>query len=227
VEAPDTDQAAAALVEWVTYRDVPSGRTLACLQNALKGIGRIDALVSGLHRIFIETGQWKIAQHLALIFENQDYSVHAMYFAHKACILSGGDPLARLMLAKVVWMRRLPLAVLYETTIARLQARRTKDRRLRRLLQTTIADLNLKAHSYMKDEAGMRRYLRYLLHTPGGATDAVLQLLFGARSIGAEDLCQLAARTLAPMYEAFGGRAQGAIALGVRRAFLQLLGARL
>ena len=225
-EADSTDLAAGLLVEWATYRDAPSPKTLTSLQEALRQIGRVDALVPGLRKEFVETGQWKIAQHLALLLENQGYSVHAMYFARQAVHRSAGDPIARLMVAKVVWMRRLPTAVFYETDILRVQARRIKNRGRRRLLQAEIAGLNLKAHAYLGNEAAMRRWLPLLLRAGTGSADLALQLLFGAHTDNAQDLRQLAARTLSPHIEAFGGRAQALIRLGVRSAFLNVLRGR-
>jgi hypothetical protein len=215
-----------SVVEWAAYRDAPSPQTLSGLRKALIQVGQIDAMLPSLHKLFIETGNWKIAQHIALLFEARDCSVHAMYFAHQAVLRSGGDPLARLMVAKVTWMRRLPMAVFYATGILRAQVRRIKNRGRRRPLQVEIAELNLKAHSYLGNEAAMRRWLQLLLRAGTGSTDVALQLLFGARTAHTQDLHQLAARTLSPCIQAFGGRAKALIELGVRSAFLNVLRGR-
>jgi hypothetical protein len=215
-----------SLPEWKSYKDDPTGETLAALNLALAKVGQSSVLASVLHRLFIEDGNWKVAQHLALLLEQSGYAVHAMYFAHRARQLSGGDVFARMLFAKILWIRRLPTAILYETTVLRVQVRRLRDRARRRILQREIAELNVQAFAYLKDAESSRRWLNFLRFGGSIALATAVQVLLGFREPGNEDLFNWAAITLAARYEGYGGRVRAGIQLGVRRGFIRLLGSR-
>jgi hypothetical protein len=213
------------LPEVDAYKAAPSQETLGAMVLALNGVRRGDAMLPVLHRLFLDTGQWKIAQHLALALHEKDYAVHAMYFAHVAGGLSGGDPFTRLIKAKVLWLRRLPNAVVYETAILRAQARRLRDRRRRHLLQREIAELNILAHAYTNESQSTRDWLRFIYKNGTVSIRTALQIVLGFRT-GADDLLEWAARSLATRSAGFGGRVVGAIQLGVRKGFIRVLRSR-
>ena len=117
--------------EWITYKNNPSPNTLSEFINTCRKQGTEEIILYSLYIAYVNTGNWKIAQHLSLLLEEQKQSTYADYFVYKALQESKGDVSARLLSAKLLWLRRLPLAVINETTIIRHQIKKIKDKNRR------------------------------------------------------------------------------------------------
>jgi len=210
------DEIIAALPEWEYYVQNPSQSTFSKLVKECRGKSIFIQLLRSLYAKSSGGGNWKFYQHLSLLLEDSGNLTYAWYFADKAIKASSGNVLARLILIKILWRKRLPLAVLYQTQIASAQIRRIKDKRIKRFLQREIAGLNVMAYAYLGDTDSLRPWLNYLKTSNTVDSDVVLQLLLGASHKRDNELQIFAARTLAPCWQHFGGRVQGAIKSGLR-----------
>lgn len=110
---------------WAAYVSEPLGAALAPLLAAARQQHNSE-LVEELERLFNRTKNWRVAQHLAMIligkFEGLDEAqdeLKALYYAITAQRMSKDDPRASLVLGRVNWQRRLPLAVLHDVDTAR------------------------------------------------------------------------------------------------------------
>lgn len=213
-----------SFAEWEAYTADPSAQSLAALETKLQAVGRRAELHIAVQEAFRKSGHWKSAQHLALLFIAKGYASYAMYYAARARESSNEHPLARLMFAKVVWMRRIPGAVLFETDHLHAPVRRIRDKKQRRDIQIEIAELNICAHAYSQSMHELPRWLKSATRNGRALSrDTALQLLLGANAAGNNDLCVMAARMLAPLNVTFGGRVQAIIKKALYHALLSVL----
>ncbi len=216
----------ANLPEWKTYATDPTRANFL----ALKGVTRVKPdlrlqLPAALARLWLSNEDWRIALHAALIAQSLRLTTLASYFSIRALRQSGGDVRARLLLARLYWDRRLAVAVLNETEIARFSSRRDRGASRRRL-QTEIAILNVRSHAYLGELARAARWLIFLQHGGGADTETLVYFLFCARHHRATDAQAYVSRLLVPTLNLLGPRPRAAVQAGVRLALLNLLRGR-
>ncbi len=215
-----------SLPEWTAYVAEPSRATLFPLVTACDAAGCRSGLVAALGREFNAKRAWRVAQHAALEALQAGSLTLAHYWAHLAMTLSQGDVRARLALASVLWDRRIPRSVLYQTEICRALARRVRSRKDRTLLQAQIAAFSARALAYAGLVVDADRWLRFLERVRALDSDTVLAVLLGAVHRKNERLLLRAARLLAPVAQHLGPRPRAAVQAVLRRALLRLVGAR-
>lgn len=214
------------LSAWHRYVTSPDTLTFQTLVAAVT-TGRYEAELSpSLAALYAQTKNWRVAQHAALLFNQEGQATIAMYFAHCAVVGSAGDPMARLALARVYWTRRQPLAVLFQTKIIRAQARRVHVRARRKLLQHEVAELNARAYAYIGDASVARVWLKVLVQDGEPSIETLLQFLVCNSPTENADLFEFAGINLANRADLFSGRVQGKIRIAARLAFLRCLRAK-
>jgi len=216
----------ADLPAWAHYADAPSGNTLGALVAAARASNRNEDVVPSLLTFLNGSGNWKAAQHLSLLCLRDDQLAYADYFSHRALELSGGDAFARITRARVLWERRLPLAVLHETSILRAQARRVRPRKRRRLLQAEIGELNVKAYCYVADLEHADPWILGVRRRGGATIECWVQLLFAARHADHLAHWELASFVLAPHFDKLGARPKAVVLRGLQYGLLRVLEAR-
>lgn len=106
---------------WAAYRLTPNAATFGeLLTNATDA--EKPSLLSAMQRLFFETEQWRIAQHLAVLLSGDENRARgwpadqllASYFAIYARSLSDEHPMALLVEARLHWLRRLAGAAAYD-----------------------------------------------------------------------------------------------------------------
>lgn len=215
-----------SLPEWNAYVAEPSRAKLFPLIAACDAAGCRAALVTSLAREFNAQGAWRIAQHASLEALAAGSLTLAHFWAHQAMTLSQGDVRARIALASVLWARRIPRGVLYQTEIARALARRVHPRNERQLLKVQVAAFSARALAYagLVDDAD--RWLTFLIRSRAVDGETALAVLLGARHRDNELVLLHAAQLLAPWAPRLGPRPRAAVQAALRRALLRLIRAR-
>lgn len=212
--------------EWNAYRISPSASTLTAL---VKRAGECaTSVVPLLLAHFRESSQWKVAQHLAQVLMREHQILYAEYFATIAVQLSSGDAFARMSLATTLWERRLPAAVLYQTGILRMQARRIRPRPRRRLLQRSIAELHCVCAAYVRNDIELARWYRSIRHARGAAVSTLHRICVACATGDAPPEALEAALWLAQSgwLPSDRSRAHALITRLVRRSFLLVIAGR-
>lgn len=208
---------------WKDYESSPGTETFKRLVLSTGASSLEPQLIPCLSHLYARTGNWRVAQHAALQCEKQGHATYASYFAHWALVKSGGDPLARIAWARILWMRRLPLAVVFQTNVLRAQARRVRDRVRRRLLQDAIADLNARTNAYLGDLKRVRRWFHRLVRRGSAEKETLVQILSATGHDEGLDLFRFVGLILAPDLQRFGGHLQNRIRLACKSALLNCL----
>lgn len=223
-----------ATPEWLAYSSSPTGSTLHAVLRATP-IGGRRALTQAVEDLFFLQGNWRVAQHAALLhldrFEPQTESldlVKALCFAEKACELSANDPRARLLLARVSWERRLPLAVLHDVEQAHAGESRLLAEIDERLAAKVLGEAFLLeglARAYLRDVRTAHEKLVVAGERGCLTVEALIQLLLAAEAEFPEEA--LWAVSFLPEGTELRGRA-GALHHRVeRRQLLRLLQRRM
>jgi hypothetical protein len=221
----------ANMASWKAYAGAPSGALLGGLLKAADRRG--DELLELLEHCFVVAGNWRVAQHLALLyvgrfsgFDRRDV-VRAFYYARRAVELSKGDPHARLALARVYWERRLHLAVFHEVDLAQTALELDNDLQP---AQAQIRDRNKGecanprglAFAYLVNPVRALPELKRAQLLGGLTIEAAQQLLLVAVPEHAEE-SEWAASLLTPLAEQLGGRVQAFLANVWRGRLVTLL----
>jgi hypothetical protein len=218
---------------WTAYVADPNGGTLKALLSA-STIASRPALLGSIASLFHESSAWRVAQHLALLHldrlspeAGRSDLVRAVYFAHRACALSGQDPRARIVMARVSWERRLPLAVLHDTGVvldgtSRIQTELGEHRL--RALEGEAFVLEGMARAYLRDPRAARERMIQAELRGCLTVEAVVQLLLAAEP-GSPDVSVWAAVRIPPSLQ-LGGRAAALLKRAHRRRLVSTLEAR-
>jgi len=222
-----------ATTEWLSYAAAPTALGLGRLVAGTRLQDRAS-LVHALESLFFERGDWRVAQHAALLhldpFEphtNQGDLVKALCFAEYACSVSKDDPRARLIMGRVSWERRLPLAVLHDVETARAGEARLRveldDPRVKKVLAEAFLLEGL-ARAYLRD---VKRAHESLIGAEGfgGLTlEGAIQLLLAADRDFPE--ASMWAVSLIPSSVDLGGRGGALQQYALRRRLIWLLRTR-
>lgn len=219
--------------EWLAYAATPTGTGLAAL-IARTPLAQRGALVEAIETLFFERGDWRVAQHAAMLhldrFEprtEQPDLVKALCFADHACLISKDDPRARLMLAAVSWERRLPLAILHDVEVVRAGEARLRAETSEPVVQKVLGEALLLeglARAYLQDVAQAHECLIEAGRRGALTGEAVIQLLISAEPDF--PVASAWAASLLPSEVVLGGRAEAVRLRSHRRRFLWLLHAR-
>jgi hypothetical protein len=199
--------------EWTSYAAKPTGAGLAALVSLTPGDLR-TTLVEAIERFFFSQHDWRPAQHAALLhldrFEpptGRSDLVKALYFADQACTLSKDDSRARLVMGRLNWERRLPLAVFYDVETARAGEARLLAETSQPVVAKVLGEAFLLeglAHAYLRD---VNKAYESLVHAGRYGTltvEAVIQLLVAAEPDFPE--ASMWAAALLPPNVVLGGR---------------------
>lgn len=218
-------QLVTALPSWSGYCAEPSGTTLAALLADADANAVRDCIPAALARRFNEAGHWRVAQHIAFELLRVGQSIGlALYYADKALQASGGNPFARLSVARCFWLQRFPDAAIHHLLIARRDAQRFHPASRRADLQAEIADLFANVYCYVGRIDDARPWIERVL-VRGGRGDTLIQI-FAATFGECPDLELRAARLLVPHLDKLGGRDRSRVQHVLRRHFLATLRAR-
>jgi hypothetical protein len=219
--------------EWLSYQASPTGRGLGALIAATPPESRA-ALVERVEDLFFERGDWRIAQHAALLHLDRFEPltgrldlVQALYFADQACTLSKDDLRARLVMGRLNWERRLPLAVFYDVETARAGEARLQAEISGPIVEKLLGEAFLLeglARAYLRDvKRAHESLVQAGLH--GALTgEAVIQLLVAAEPDFPE--ASMWAVALLPTSLVLGGRAGFLQQHAHRRRLISLLQTR-
>lgn len=223
----------AASPEWASYEASPTGPGLAALIAATRPEGRA-ALVERVEDLFFERNEWRISLHAALLhldrFEpltGQADLVKALFFADQACTLSKNDSRARLVLGRVNWERRLPLAVFYDVETARAGEARLQAETSQPIVAKVLGEAFLlegMARAYLCDVSRAHDSLVEAERHGTLTVEAVIQLLLAAEPDFPE--ASIWAATLLPPGLILGGRPGALQQRAHRRRLLLLMSAR-
>ncbi len=219
--------------KWLAYAAAPSGPALGELVAATPGSDR-TALLRSVEDFFFESENWRVAQHAALLHldrfeprtEHTDL-VKAFYFADHACRGSDNDPRARIMMARVNWERRLPLAVFYDVATARAGETRLRSETNDRVARTVLAEAALlegMARAYVQDVKRAHQCLVEAGEHGSLTVEGLIQLLLAAGQDSPEVSMWVA--MVLPEDVVLQGRAGFLQQLAQRRRFLSLLKVR-
>jgi len=117
----DGNSSEPALKEWRDYRQAPGPSTFGPLVGVIKDEGDMRAIQIAMQRLYWESEDWKVAQHLAMLLSGSKAhfakwpsdQLLASYFAAYARANSSNSPLAHLVEARIFWERRLCPAALH------------------------------------------------------------------------------------------------------------------
>lgn len=212
------------LDEFSLYVQNPSPATFATIHQFAINSRSLQDLAKALIVQYSKTPNWKIAQHLALIFVGTRSPTLSTYYSQKAMEGSDGDVKARLVYTKSLWVRKIPGAVFFQESIIRAQLRRMTNRQLKLSLQMQFNDLLIQCYTYIRQFTTVRKLILYF-HSLGRfpSEESALQIMNSANTETENDLILYASRILAPGYEHFGKRIQVRILNGIRSQFLALL----
>jgi len=217
------------LLEWQNYTTQPTRENFITLLSVCEEQGLESVLYEGLRSIAVTSNDWHPKQHLALIMASKGFIVEASYFAHFALTTSNGDVFARLLFAKTLWLRRLPLSVLFECDICRRQIRKIKNAKQRHRARRELSRLMTLALAYLGDVPASQRWITYGLHLPAATFEVpelVIPMFAAARKGNIESYIQLSL-LLAPQIDILGPRPRAFVERGVRQALIQILRSRL
>jgi len=199
--------------DWLSYAATPSGPGLAAL-IARTPLEERGSLVDVIEVLFFEREDWRVAQHTAMLhldrFEphsQQADLVKALCFAEYACLRSKDDPRARLVMGRVSWERRLPLAVFHDVETARAGEARLRAETSEVVVQKVLAEAFLLeglARAYLRDVGRAHESLAQADRLGGLTVEAVHQLLIVAEPDFHEASMWAASRI--PDGIVFGGR---------------------
>jgi hypothetical protein len=219
--------------EWSSYVATPSGPALGALIAVTPPESRAT-VVEGVEGLFFERGEWRIAQHAALLhldrFEpptGRSDLVKALYFADQACTLSKNDSRARLVMGRLNWERRLPLAVFYDVETARAGEARLQAETSQPVVAKVLGEAFLLeglARAYLRD---VNRAHESLIQAGRHGTltgEAVIQLLIAAEPDFPE--ASMWASSLLPPDLVLGGRPGFLHKQAHRRRLISLLQTR-
>jgi hypothetical protein len=234
----NTNEVASALPvgatpDWLSYVSGPSGPRLGALIAATPLQTR-PGLLTEVERLFFERADWRVALHVALLHLDRFAPavgerdlVKALYFADQACTLSKNDSRARLVMGRVNWERRLPLAVFYDVETARAGEARLEAEASRPVVVRILGEAFLLeglARAYLRD---VNRAHESLVQAGRHGTltgEAVIQLLIAAEPDFPE--ASMWAASLLPSDLVLGGRPGVLQQRAHRRRLLSLLRTR-
>ncbi len=175
--------------EWASYVAAPSGPALASLVKRTDLQAR-HLLIQAVETLFFEQENWRVAQHAALLhldrFEPHTECVDlvkALCFAGYACTLSNEDPRARLVMGRVSWERRLPLAVFHDVEVARAGEGRLRAEVDAKVVDRVLGEVFLLeglARAYLRDVSRAQESLEVAAEFGTLTVEAVVQLLVAA-----------------------------------------------
>lgn len=219
--------------EWLSYAATPSGPGLGALIAGMPTERRAN-LVEGVEHLFFERNEWRIALHAALLhvdrFEPRTGDsdlVKALYFADQACTLSKNDSRARLVMARVNWERRLPLAVFYDVETARAGEARLQAETNQPIVAKVLGEAFLLeglARAYLRDVNRAHESLVQAGRHEALTGEAVIQLLIAAEPDFPE--ASMWAASLLPPDLVLGGRPGFLQQQAHRRRLISLLQTR-
>jgi hypothetical protein len=191
-------------------------------------------LVVAIERLFFEKGDWRVAQHAALLhvdrFEprtDRADLVRALCFAEYACLGSKNDPRAQLVMGRINWERRLPLAVFYDVQTAREGVAELETAAGARIGQRVLGEAFLLeglARAYLRDVHGAHESLIQAKQLGALSIEALIQLLIAAEPEFPE--VSMWATALLPGGVVLGGRTGVLQQHAHRRRLISLLKAR-
>lgn len=224
--AMSTDNQQEALTSrpaWKSYSASPTKESFRSLWASATTTDIRIQMPQAMVLLWRSSGNWKVAQHASIVARTLGLTTLASYLAIRAIHQSGGNVRARLILAQLYWERRLAVAVLNETEIARMTSRRI-GHGIRAEVRIEIAKLKIKAHAYLGDLASALRWMRFL-EASDGATDleTLIYLLFCACRRGAVAEQTRISLLLAPHFASLGPRPQATVVRVVRRVLLSML----
>ena len=206
-----------------TYRVEPCREQFRRVLDAAGAAGQMHLLIPAMRQLYFASQDWRTAQHLALLCEQNGYLTYAVYYSELAIKGSQGDIMARAILAKVLWRRRLPLGVLYQTDIMRVQIRRMHGKCRKRLLQEEIARLNVCAYAYLGRMSDAKKWLQLCQRYPSQCTEMWLRLLLCSNPAESPDLHIIAGNRLAGELDRYSNGVKRRIKASVRIAIIALL----
>lgn len=211
---------------WTQYAATPSPSSLKVLLSVADGEDPRPLLEGE----FVATRNWRIAQHLALLylgafpaFRRSDL-VLALYYAVRACEFSCNDPRALLVRARVNWGRRIPFAVTYDVDLAEAALQQETPASSEDLVrhQCAVGECHLlrgMAFSYVRDSRALkelRQAERLKVLTP----EATVQLLLACDLDQGDEALWAAPRLL---HEHLGPGPRARLLRTYRRILLEML----
>jgi len=177
------------------------------------------------------TGEnWRLSQHLALVFWNRRNASEAHYHARRAMRLSHGHPSARVALARALELQQFPHAVLYQ--LERLHVSRgffRGDRTAGERVRAYVASAYVRTYCYLGEVAPARPWIETLRRSRWAEGSAFVQLLHAAFHLPtAPDvaLLRVAVDGIARTQPSLTGRAEGKLMRAARVVLLATLAAK-
>jgi hypothetical protein len=213
--------------EWRAYVASP-GTGLAALHARVGGA--TDDLLIALASHERMAGDWRVAQHLAILFLERGWATEAHYYANRAVEASGGHVLAHVALSRVMELRRFPSAVLYQLEQVRLRLKHLRgDREKMERVRGYVTSAYVRTYGYLGDLARARPWSEKLRRTRYAEIQAFVPLFHASAHDESGlhgDLLRLAALRVAESGVPLSGRAAAKLVRIVRGLLLNVLSRR-
>ena len=208
--------------EWAAYAALHDGQTFRTLMRVAGSPD--DVLLAAMVQLASSVDDWRVMQHTAMLFVERGYTSEAFYFARRAVVASGGDPRARIVLARVHETRRFLDALNQELLDVHRRLRGVRDRTARRALLADLANAFVRLHCYLGRPSVARPWFRYVVETDTGTISTFEQVLHATlTSAEHADMRAIAAVALASVTLPKGSRIQARVELAVRAILIDML----